>query len=210
MSSNCRSPSTWYCKASSIWRLDDHVQSTTGGLNARSKVAGLMNRRQLSDADAAGIGLFVWAWPDGPSVFTERLATLARMGFHRQPALQPAHPNSHRSRALAHVLVQPRLPFASDGAGAAPSITSARQTLASQRPLLGGRLEVPDFQGAGSGTQGAVQDRPHGAHHPHSGVGAGAAGRPTDPPCQRRLLETLASAGYSPWATKYPSAWRAR
>lgn len=40
-----------------------------------------MNRRQLSDAEAAGIGLFVWAWPDGPADFTERLATLAGWGF---------------------------------------------------------------------------------------------------------------------------------
>lgn len=39
------------------WRLDDHVQSASGGLNARGKVAGLMNRKHLSDTDAAGIGL---------------------------------------------------------------------------------------------------------------------------------------------------------
>lgn len=97
------------------WRLDDHVQSTTGGLNARSKVAGLMNRRQLSDADAAGIGLFVWAWPDGPSVFTERLATLARWGFtdslrYSQPIRTLTEAAHWRMYWYNH-----SLPFASDG-----------------------------------------------------------------------------------------------
>jgi len=88
------------------WRLDDHVQSTTGGLNARSKVAGLMNRRQLRRRrrwyrpvclGLAGRPKRIYRAPGHPGT----------MGFHRQPALQPAHPNSHRSRALAHVLVQP-------------------------------------------------------------------------------------------------------
>ena len=97
------------------WRLDDNVQSTTGGLNARSKVAGLMNRRQLSDADAAGIGLFVWAWPDGPSVFTERLATLARWGFtdslrYSQPIRTLTEAAHWRMYWYNH-----SLPFASDG-----------------------------------------------------------------------------------------------
>ena len=97
------------------WRLDDHVQSTTGGLNARSKVAGLMNRRQLSDADAAGIGLFIWAWPDGPSVFTERLATLARWGFtdslrYSQPIRTLTEAAHWRMYWYNH-----SLPFASDG-----------------------------------------------------------------------------------------------
>ncbi|PRA32362.1 NAD-dependent DNA ligase LigB [Pseudomonas poae] len=97
------------------WRLDDHVQSAHGGLNARSKVAGLMNRRQLSDTDAAGIGLFVWAWPDGPASFTERIATLARLGFsdsqrYSQPIQQIADAAHWRTFWYNHPL-----PFASDG-----------------------------------------------------------------------------------------------
>ncbi|MEW5716366.1 NAD-dependent DNA ligase LigB [Pseudomonas sp. SB113] len=97
------------------WRLDDHVQSARGGLNARSKVAGLMNRRQLSDSDAAGIGLFVWAWPNGPAAFTERLATLARWGFtdsqrYSQPVQNIAAAVHWRTYWYNHPL-----PFASDG-----------------------------------------------------------------------------------------------
>lgn len=97
------------------WRLDAHVQSLQGGLNARSKVAGLMNRRQLSDADAAGIGLFVWAWPDTPSGFSERLATLARWGF--TDSQRYSHPVQSLDEA-AHwrtYWYNHALPFASDG-----------------------------------------------------------------------------------------------
>ncbi|AZE97098.1 DNA ligase (NAD(+)) [Pseudomonas orientalis] len=97
------------------WRLDGHVQSANGGLNARSKVAGLMNRRQLSDTQAGGIGLFVWAWPEGPASFTERLATLARWGFtDSQRYSQSIDSISDASRWRTHWYNHP-LPFASDG-----------------------------------------------------------------------------------------------
>ncbi|AZF50892.1 DNA ligase (NAD(+)) [Pseudomonas sp. R4-34-07] len=97
------------------WRLDGHVQSANGGLNARSKVAGLMNRRQLSDSEAGGIGLFVWAWPEGPASFTERLATLARWGFtDSQRYSQSIDSISDATRWRTHWYSHP-LPFASDG-----------------------------------------------------------------------------------------------
>lgn len=97
------------------WRLDDHVQSASGGLNARGKVAGLMNRKHLSDIDAAGIGLFVWAWPDGPAAFTERLATLARWGFtDSRRYSQPIRDISEAAHWRAYWYNHP-LPFASDG-----------------------------------------------------------------------------------------------
>ncbi|MEX5553732.1 NAD-dependent DNA ligase LigB [Pseudomonas pergaminensis] len=97
------------------WRLDDHVQSASGGLNARSRVAGLMNRKHLSDTDAAGIGLFVWAWPEGPAAFTERLATLARWGFiDSRRYSQPIRDISEAAHWRAYWYNHP-LPFASDG-----------------------------------------------------------------------------------------------
>lgn len=45
------------------WRLTQHVQARAGSVNARATVAGLMNRKTLSAEQAAGIGLFVWDWP---------------------------------------------------------------------------------------------------------------------------------------------------
>ena len=97
------------------WRLNDHVQSAQGGLNARSKVAGLMNRKHLSETEAAGIGVFVWAWPEGPASFTERLASLARWGFtdsqrYSQPIKDLAQAAHWRTYWYNHPL-----PFASDG-----------------------------------------------------------------------------------------------
>ncbi|MPQ84056.1 NAD-dependent DNA ligase LigB [Pseudomonas sp. MAFF 730085] len=97
------------------WRLDEHVQSTHGGLNARSKVAGLMNRRQLSDTDAAGIGLFIWGWPDGPADFSERLATLTRWGFtETRQYSQPIQTLTDAAQWRTFWYNHP-LPFASDG-----------------------------------------------------------------------------------------------
>ena len=97
------------------WRLHDHVQSARGGLNARSKVAGLMNRQHLSDTDAARIGLFVWAWPEGPTSFTERLAALARWGFpDSQRYSQPVQHINEAAHWRTYWYEHP-LPFASDG-----------------------------------------------------------------------------------------------
>jgi len=97
------------------WRLNDHVQSAQGGRNARSKVSGLLNRKHLSDTDAAGIGLFVWAWPEGPTAFSERLATLARWGFtDSQRYSRPVQNITEAAHWRTYWYNHP-LPFASDG-----------------------------------------------------------------------------------------------
>lgn len=97
------------------WRLDDHVQSADGGLNARSKVAGLMNRRHLGVADASRIGVFVWAWPDGPADFAERLATLARWGFTDSGRYSQRIQNITEAAHWRGYWYNHPLPFASDG-----------------------------------------------------------------------------------------------
>ena len=97
------------------WRLDGHVQSANGGLNARSKVAGLMNRRQLSDTEAAGIGLFIWAWPEGPASFTERLAILARWGFTDSQRYSQSVDSIGDATHWRAYWYNHALPFASDG-----------------------------------------------------------------------------------------------
>ncbi|MDY7535903.1 NAD-dependent DNA ligase LigB [Pseudomonas sp. Bout1] len=97
------------------WQLNDHVQAAQGGVGARGKIAGLMNRRQLSEAEAAGIGLFVWAWPQGPDDFAERLSQLAQWGFtdsgrYSHPIKEITDAAHWRSYWYNHPL-----PFASDG-----------------------------------------------------------------------------------------------
>ncbi|SFU54045.1 NAD-dependent DNA ligase LigB [Halomonas korlensis] len=60
-------------------RLKGHVQAEAGTAGARSEVAGLLARHQLSAQAAERIGLFVWDWPDGPDTMPARLAALARL-----------------------------------------------------------------------------------------------------------------------------------
>ena len=97
------------------WRLDGHVQASAGSLNARGNVAGLMARKQLSAQDAAGIGLFVWEWPEGPASLSARIAALDALGF------DSTAPLSHPIAELADVVrwrehwYRSPLPFASDG-----------------------------------------------------------------------------------------------
>jgi DNA ligase (NAD+) len=110
-----REPADLLVQGELYWRLDDHVQAVSGSLNARSIVAGLMVRKDLSAEQASGIGLFVWEWPEGPVTLTERIAALHELGFanatvHSQPIQTLAEAEHWRN----HWYRTP-LPFASDG-----------------------------------------------------------------------------------------------
>lgn len=97
------------------WRLDGHVQADSGSLNARSKVAGLMARQEMSAEDAANIGLFVWDWPAGPADMPGRMAALSALGFGDSSHYsQPLKTFSQAERWREHWYRNP-LPFASDG-----------------------------------------------------------------------------------------------
>ncbi|HDZ55845.1 MAG TPA: NAD-dependent DNA ligase LigB [Pseudomonas xinjiangensis] len=96
------------------WKLDNHRQSRDGGAGARSKVAGLMARHQLSAAEAAGIGVFVWDWPDGPADMRERLDQLDQAGFDTARYTHPLHDAEQASAKRQHWFDAP-LPFATDG-----------------------------------------------------------------------------------------------
>lgn len=60
--------------------VNDHHQQAQGGINARARVAGMLMRTSFSE-ELKQIGLFVWAWPDGPLTMSERLQRLAALGF---------------------------------------------------------------------------------------------------------------------------------
>ncbi|MGE8149350.1 NAD-dependent DNA ligase LigB [Pseudomonas frederiksbergensis] len=97
------------------WRLTDHVQAKAGSLNARATVAGLMARKSLSAEQAAGIGLFVWDWPQGPANLPARVATLDKLGFPTtEPYSQPINTFAEAQHWRDHWYRSP-LPFASDG-----------------------------------------------------------------------------------------------
>lgn len=61
-------------------KMTDHHQSTDGGKNARSIVAGALMAKTSVEV-LRHIGLFVWAWPDGPESLTQRLLALRQAGF---------------------------------------------------------------------------------------------------------------------------------
>jgi DNA ligase (NAD+) len=109
------------------WSLPGHVQARQGGAGARSKVAGLLARGELSAADAAGIGLFVWDWPDGPTTLPERLEKLAALGFAEpQRFSQPIASLGDARRWREHWYRSP-LPFASDGVVLRQSVRPAAE-----------------------------------------------------------------------------------
>lgn len=97
------------------WRLDAHVQAEHGGQGARAKVAGLLARQALSPEEAAGIGLFVWDWPDGPSNLPERMARLAQLGFADSAALTQPIRSGDEARHWRNTWFHAALPFATDG-----------------------------------------------------------------------------------------------
>ena len=96
------------------WRLSEHVQSRDGGAGARGRIAGLMNRQQLSEEERAQIGLFVWDWPDGPAQMPERLAQLTRAGLDSARYTLPVS-DLHSARNQRQQWFEQPLPFATDG-----------------------------------------------------------------------------------------------
>ncbi|UCO98562.1 NAD-dependent DNA ligase LigB [Metapseudomonas lalkuanensis] len=97
------------------WRLESHVQAERGGQGARGKVAGLLNRHELKQRDATGIGLFVWDWPDGPAPMEDRLHGLQAMGFADANALTQPVASAEDIAAWRERWYRSPLPFASDG-----------------------------------------------------------------------------------------------
>jgi len=97
------------------WRLSEHVQASSGSLNARATVAGLMARQNLTVQEGSDIGLFVWDWPEGPDTLPERMTALAGLGFADISSYnQPIQSMADAERWRDHWYRTP-LPFASDG-----------------------------------------------------------------------------------------------
>ncbi|MEN3753112.1 hypothetical protein ABC733_11730 [Mangrovibacter sp. SLW1] len=57
-----------------------HVQQRDGSLNARAYVAGAMMRK-TPGLHLGRIGLFIWAWPDGPQALSRQFSLLSDAGF---------------------------------------------------------------------------------------------------------------------------------
>ncbi|HCN7994914.1 TPA: NAD-dependent DNA ligase LigB [Escherichia coli] len=93
---------------------EGHIQQQMGGINARAKVAGLMMRQDDSDT-LNSLGVFVWAWPDGPQLMTDRLKELATAGFTLTQRYTRAVNNADEVARVRNEWWKAKLPFVTDG-----------------------------------------------------------------------------------------------
>ncbi|EOK8491323.1 NAD-dependent DNA ligase LigB [Escherichia coli] len=93
---------------------EGHIQQQMGGINARAKVAGLMMRQDDSDT-LNSLGVFVWAWLDGPQLMTDRLKELATAGFTLTQRYTRAVKNADEVARVRNEWWKAKLPFVTDG-----------------------------------------------------------------------------------------------
>ena len=93
---------------------EGHIQQQMGGINARAKVAGLMMRQDDSDT-LKSLGVFVWAWPDGPQLMSDRLKELATAGFTLTQTYTRAVKNADEVARVRNEWWKAELPFVTDG-----------------------------------------------------------------------------------------------
>ncbi len=93
---------------------EGHIQQQMGGINARAKVAGLMMRHDDSDT-LNSLGVFVWAWPDGPQLMSDRLKELATAGFTLTQTYTRAVKNADEVARVRNEWWKAELPFVTDG-----------------------------------------------------------------------------------------------
>lgn len=96
-------------------RRDAHTQSRDGLDGARARVAGLMARDSLTDRQGEEIGLYVWAWPNGPATMPARLAMLVDWGFDEVADTTHAVTTPEDVARWRDYWYDHALPFATDG-----------------------------------------------------------------------------------------------
>lgn len=95
-------------------KRDGHIQSQMGGINARAKVAGEMLRTgSVSERNA--LGLFIWAWPDGPQRLAEKLRILREAGFLLTASWSRPVSSTAEIARLRDTWFHHPLPFVTDG-----------------------------------------------------------------------------------------------
>lgn len=95
-------------------KRDGHIQSQMGGINARSKVAGEMLRTgPVSEPNF--LGVFIWAWPDGPESMVEKGKILREEGFSLTATWSMPVANIDEVARLRDSWFNQPLPFVTDG-----------------------------------------------------------------------------------------------
>lgn len=73
-----------------VMRLQNHRQKHDGAQKARSSIAGLMLRQQITDEEKHLVDIFVWDWVNSQQPMQQRLQQLTRWGFVHSETL--THP----------------------------------------------------------------------------------------------------------------------
>lgn len=107
-------PPTLILQGELFLMVNGHQQRVSGGINARAKVAGALMKNKPSLL-LQQIGLFVWAWPNGPQEMAQRLRQLAEMGFPLALTFsQPVNSSAEVQQWREH-WHKTALPFVTDG-----------------------------------------------------------------------------------------------
>lgn len=95
-------------------QMTDHQQARDGGKNARAQVAGAMMRHDTSPL-LERLGVFIWAWPDGPNSLPDRLAQLTQWGFGLAQSWSRQVSNEEEVAVWRDRWFRESLPFVTDG-----------------------------------------------------------------------------------------------
>ncbi|WP_435946703.1 NAD-dependent DNA ligase LigB [Dryocola sp. BD586] len=95
-------------------KRERHVQKTMGGINARGKVAGAMMRQAGSDL-LNDLGVFIWAWPDGPEDLRQKLSLLDKAGFPLASRWSKPVTSINEISSLRNRWFTSSVPFVTDG-----------------------------------------------------------------------------------------------
>ena len=93
---------------------EGHIQQKMGGMNARSKVAGMMMRK-ANVSSLPELSVFIWAWPDGPEQMQQRLTLLDEAGFPWVADYSKSVSDITDVSNLRQQWYSTPLPFATDG-----------------------------------------------------------------------------------------------
>lgn len=97
-----------------FWKRDNHVQKTMGSINARGKAAGAMMRKEAS-VSLQELGIFIWAWPDGPTQMNQKMEVLAQAGFPLTKTWSKSVKSMDEISTLQEFWFTTPLPFVTDG-----------------------------------------------------------------------------------------------
>lgn len=119
------------------------VQAEQTDSQARSHIAGLLNRHSLSAAQGAQVDVFIWEWPDGPDNMQQRLDTLERLGFSQTKTYSQPIQTLNDAKYWRDYWYNTALPFTSDGLVIKQSQRSFKHARSSYPPLSAVAFKYP-------------------------------------------------------------------